>query len=241
MDLKIAICDDEPIFTGRLQEILINEFKNRNKKCRIFTVNNGDDLLRLCSKTHIDAVFLDIVMTGIDGFETAEKLLEINNNIMIVFISNNDSMVYRSFKYNPIWFVPKNQIHLINVVTDKIIVKCQEQEDKHSFQPLKLGSENVIIDVRQLKYFKSDGHYINYFNRNGSQSKSYRCKLTDIEKQLQDMWFVRTHNRFLVNLRAASCISKMKLILYNNEEIPISQAQKEDVCNKLMDYFRSIR
>ncbi len=241
MDLRIAICDDEPVFVDRFKQSLACEFEKRGIKHRIITAGSGGELLDICSKEQIDAVFLDIVMTGLSGFETAELLSELNSDIMIVFISNNDSMVYHSFKYNPVWFIPKNQTQWIKIAADKIISKFKEKENERSYISLKLGKETVVIDVRQVKYFKSDGHYINYFNRNGSQSKSYRCKLSDIEKQLQDMWFVRTHNRFLVNLRAASCISKMKLILYDNEEIPISQAQKEDVCNKLMDYFRSIR
>lgn len=239
--MRIALCDDEPMFVYKLKEALIHELEKRNEEYKIITTNDGNELLSICSSERIDAVFLDIVMPALGGFEVAERLIKIHNDIMIVFISNNNTMVYRSFEYNPIWFIPKNQMQWIKVAIDKIIAKYNESENKYSLISLKLGNETGEIDVRQVKYFKSDGHYINYFKCDGSKSKSYRVKLSDIEMQLKNLWFVRTHNRFLVNLRLARSISNMKLLLSDNEEIPISQAQKEEVSSRLVDYFRSTR
>ena len=59
--------------------------------------------------------------------------------------------------------------------------------------------------------------------------------------QLEGLWFVRTHNRYLVNIRQIHFISNNTVILSNKEEIPISRAQLDIVKDKFQDYLRSIR
>ena len=56
--LRIAICDDEAIFSEKLKEILQAEFKDHNIDCELITVQDGKTLLQLCQKKRIDAVFL---------------------------------------------------------------------------------------------------------------------------------------------------------------------------------------
>ena len=59
--------------------------------------------------------------------------------------------------------------------------------------------------------------------------------------QLEGLWFVRTHNRYLLNIMKINSISNNTVILSNKEEIPISRAQLDIVKDKFQDYLRSIR
>lgn len=239
--MRVAICDDEPIFVSELKEMLEQEFRRHGEKCEIVTSNRGEKLLEACMREKIDAVFLDIAMPGFDGFYTAAQLRKIREDIMIVFVSSKETTVFDTYEYNPIWFVPKKQMNLLKRAVDKIIDKSRKNNEQMSFQQVEMGNEVVEIDIRTIRYFKTDGHYINYYQKDGKKSKSFRCQLSDIEVQLEALWFVKTHNRYLVNLRAARCIEKNDIILHNEEVIPISRSQMNIVKEKFQDYYRSIR
>lgn len=239
--MRIAICDDEPIFSGKLKEILHSEFKNYNIDCDFDTLNDGSTLLELCQNEKVDAVFLDIMMPGIDGYQTAEKLRTLQKQIMIVFVSNKDSEFCKSYQYSPIWFIPKNQMEWIVWAVKKIVEKYREYENDKSYINLSIGNKNIDVDILNIKYFKTEGHYIRYKNINGDESLSYRCKLSDIEDQLITHWFVKTHNRYLANLRIVQNVSEKELLFYDGESIPISRNKKNEVKDKFQDYLRSMR
>lgn len=239
--MNIAICDDEPIFSQKLREVLKNKLLKNGEECNIFMVNSGSELIQLCFDEKIDAVFLDIIMPQMDGFQTAEKLKQIHKNIMIVFISGKNTFVYQSFNYNPVWFIPKDDLQWVEFSINKLITKYKEEENEYLFAVLNLGKEELEIDMSKIKYFFSEGHYVNYIDLDGNKSVSYRCKLSEIETQLEKLWFVKTHNRYLVNLRMVSSISNRDVVLFDKEKIPISKAQKKEVGIKFQNYLRSIR
>ena len=239
--MRIAICDDETIFAEKLKNNLQKEFAKHGTKCFFTIVNSGDMLLSICQREKIDAVFLDIAMPEIDGLETAKRLREIRKDIMIVFVSSKESTVFSAYEYSPIWFIPKSQMQLLERAVEKIVNKMKTLEKEASFTQIKIENKIVEIDIRDIKYFKSDGHYINYVDRNGNKSCSFRCRMREIELQLNTVWFVKTHNRFLVNLRSVRSIEGNELILFDGEHIPISRSQTNEVKEKFQDYLRSIR
>ena len=229
--MRIAICDDEKVFAENILRKLKFEFGKRSQECSFVTVNRGEELLDICSKEKIDVVFLDIMMPGFDGFNIAERLRQTKKDIMIVFVSNKENTVFSSYKYNPIWFIPKNQMQFVEPVVDKIINRMKENEESNSLIQIKMGSRVIEVDIRKIKYFCNDGY----------KSESFRCPKCEVEMQLEGLWFVRTHNRYLVNIRQIHSISNNTVILSNKEEIPISRAQLDIVKDKFQDYLRSIR
>ena len=211
--MRIAICDDEKVFAENILRKLKFEFGKRSQECSFVTVNRGEELLDICSKEKIDVVFLDIMMPGFDGFNIAERLRQTKKDIMIVFVSNKENTVFSSYKYNPIWFIPKNQMQFVEPVVDKIINRMKENEEDLSLVQIKMGSRVVELDIR-------------------------KC---EVEMQLEGLWFVKTHNRYLVNIRQIHSISNNAVTLSDREKIPISRAQLDIVKDKFQDYLRSIR
>lgn len=239
IEMYIAICDDEPVFTERLKVLLSREFSKYNEPCVFITSVSGSELLEQCLSETIDVVFLDIAMPGIDGMETAKRLRAIRSEIMIVFVSSKESFIYDTYEYNPIWFIPKNQISMLGRAVKKITEKSKFLAS--NFIQLRLENEIIELNVHNIKYFKTIEHYVNYYNRDNIMSKSYRCKLVEVEAQLSALWFVRSHNRYLVNLQCVRAIDKKELVLFDNERIPISRAYINTVREKFQDYFRSVR
>ena len=233
--MRLLFAEDEKSLSRAITAIL------KNNHYEVDAVYDGEEALAYLECGTYDGAILDIMMPGFDGFNIAERLRQTKKDIMIVFVSNKENTVFSSYKYNPIWFIPKNQMQFVEPVVDKIINRMKENEESNSLIQIKMGSRVIEVDIRKIKYFKTEGHYINYFCNDGYKSESFRCPKCEVEMQLEGLWFVRTHNRYLVNIRQIHSISNNTVILSNKEEIPISRAQLDIVKDKFQDYLRSIR
>ncbi|MBQ8003415.1 MAG: response regulator transcription factor, partial [Clostridia bacterium] len=237
--LDIAICDDEQIFISKISEYIISATKNQGIKYRIHNCQRGTELIKLCEEKNIDAVFLDIAMPGINGFETAEQLLKIRSNLILIFVSSKETMVFSSYEYKPFWFVPKSQMSMMEIVVNKLIKKIELEAKEYPIIAINVEDNRVVeIDIREIAYFKTDDHYIRMAMKRGKKSDSYRYKLDAIEQQLEDKWFVRIHSRYLVNCRMISTIDKNTCVLVNGEHIPISRVNMASAKSIFQKYLR---
>lgn len=239
--MKIAICDDEKMFVEKIRQLLRQTVEKYGDECKFLTCDRGSKLIEICQKERVNAVFLDISMPELDGFKTAEKLLEIHENIILVFVSSKEEMVFSSYEYRPFWFVPKSQMQMLEVVMNKVIQKYEKDKNKLEVLPIYMENKIIEIDLKNTAYLKTSDHYIRIAERDKNESTSYRCKMNEVEQQLGKEWFVRVHNRYLVNCRCIRTIEKSKCVLLNNEEIPISRSRMSQVKENFQDYLRSIR
>lgn len=237
-DVCIAICDDEDFYTEQIHKCL--ERKMRGIPCRFICVKSGDELLRVCGSGKVDAVFLDIAMPGISGFETAKQLRQIREDIILIFVSSMENMVYSSYEYQPFWFVPKTQMWLLDKAADNMIKKIIQSRTKNGVAPLRIGTKVIEIDTVSTAYFCTYGHYIKFADINGSVSDSFRCKLDAVEEQLSEFGFIRAHRRFLVNLRCVRSVTKNMLELQGGAWVPVSRTNIAAVKQEFQKYLRSI-
>lgn len=70
--MKIAVCDDEAIFTSLLKEKISCIMQSKKVQCEIVEYISPLDLLK--DITSYDAVFLDMDMPDMDGAEAAKKI-----------------------------------------------------------------------------------------------------------------------------------------------------------------------
>lgn len=86
--MKIAICDDEAILIAQVEQLL--QQSELDKMDTITTFSSGEALLAAyVQKYTFDLIFLDVQMeSGINGIKTAHRLREIDDVVMIVFLTS---------------------------------------------------------------------------------------------------------------------------------------------------------
>jgi DNA-binding LytR/AlgR family response regulator len=83
----IAIVEDEIDFSAQLQNYL-KEYQNENGvEFKISVFQDGADILKDYHSEY-DAIFLDIEMPEVNGMEAAEKIREMDEDVVLMFITN---------------------------------------------------------------------------------------------------------------------------------------------------------
>ena len=84
---KILITDDEPDILSLLEKALKLEGFNN-----VIKALNGADAVSLCKTENPDAVILDIMMPGMDGYEVCRKIREFSIAPILFLSSKNDEV-----------------------------------------------------------------------------------------------------------------------------------------------------
>lgn len=237
--IKIAICDDENNFIKNIDYELRKQLDENRRTYQITSFNNGEDLIEYFNNQNIDAIFLDIDMPNMTGFEVAEKLQQVKRDVIIIFITSHEDKVYQSWEFQPFWFVRKSHMDDLRIVLPRLLVKVDSEREKEQYT-VNLIAENRIVEINitTVQYIQSYNHCIILKDKYKKDNK-VRCKMTDAEKQLYPFYFIRVQNSVLVNSRFISKITSRNVILHNGEEISISRNKLEYVKNEFQKYIRS--
>ncbi len=96
--LRIALCDDEwevrEAFRLQLEKVLIEGSEEI-----VYEFSSGTNAVSWLRKHpgEVDLLFLDIEMKGLSGMETAKKLREFDDSIIIVFVTGYTEYVFDGY------------------------------------------------------------------------------------------------------------------------------------------------
>lgn len=105
--IKVAFCDDEAKILEDFSVKIKSEFEKLSCEIDLYTTKNSIELLEYLKNYTVDILFLDIDMPTISGMEIAQTLLNSEIKTLLVFVTGQDALVYKSFKYHPFGFIRK--------------------------------------------------------------------------------------------------------------------------------------
>ena len=241
--ITIFICDDERAFLDFLGYQIKSVFDELKIETRIKAFTSPKECLYLIRKSDEppDAVFLDIDMPGLSGFEIAEEIKKGRANPLVIFVSGKHELVFKSFDYHPFSFVRKGtgesfRPELLKVCSG--IVAALRQKTPIEILDVDLGT--VHVSTEDIIYAKCDGHYLVYRTKVESGSLRERSTVKDKMTILRPCGFIRPHVSFLVNTAHIGFFSAKvnKIVLDTKEFIPISRQMKDKA---LKDYLQFMR
>ncbi|MDR0918487.1 MAG: LytTR family DNA-binding domain-containing protein [Oscillospiraceae bacterium] len=218
---KLAICDDDTVFSSKFYDTLLTFFKEQDIEVDIKTFSESSEFI--LSDDIYDAVFLDIEMPETDGFGVAENLNKKSKDTLIIFTSMHNNFVFKSFEYTPFSFLRKDEI---NSDLEPLLKRTMKELHKRSYVFSFNTSEGVV------KLNTSEIYYIEVMKNTSivhtdTQSYYTRKTLTLIEKELTDFNFLRSHKSFLVNCSKIYKLEKNNIILDNQKIIPLSRVYEK--------------
>ena len=86
--IKVGLCDDITDYNKKMENYIIRYGNENHIKVKITAYGSGSQLLLNFQKRKFDIIFLDVSMPELDGFETAERIRSIDENVVIVFCTS---------------------------------------------------------------------------------------------------------------------------------------------------------
>lgn len=201
---------------------------------------SGAQLLLNYKKRKFDIIFVDVSMPGINGFETAEEIRRIDQEVSIVFCTSyyTISNASKGFAVEAEDFLAKPLLYKkIQKVLDKVYKKKLVKAEEKLF--LKCQDGLITVQLSDIIYIKTKDKILLLHTTDGEIQINQ--KIGELEKRLSDKLFYRCHNSYLVNFDYVEGLQHDKVQVKDRnhqiKNIPISKYRKEEFLKALAEYI----
>lgn len=206
MLINTIICDDNERARYFLHEI-VNKI-GKNEINIISHAKNGHELIKLSKQTKPDLILLDIDMPGINGIETAKKILETSPNIQFIFTTAYPSFSIECFEVHPFDYLLKPiSIERLGRSFDALIKKLSNE------QPVPEPMISLTSDYNSYTLKQNDIYFVERAGRKllihtrHKQLEIYDS-IKNFQGKLNSQLFIRSHNSYLINKQSINKIKK---------------------------------
>lgn len=172
-----------------------------------------------------DIVISFVELKNSDDIKFARKVKDNTVNGCIIFISENESLVFESLSVQPLQFIRINNFNedfknMLKVLEDYL-------NNINRTITLKTGLATIRLNINNIIFIESFGHYLIVHSTNGEYK--VRGKISNIIDEINNPIMVRVHKSYIVNTKFVEEILSNRLILKSNIDIPIGRSFKETV------------
>lgn len=212
--LRVFLVDDEPLALKRLSRLLLETE-------RIEIVGQTTEPLKaleIIPRLQLDAIFLDIQMPELTGFELLQKL---ENYPPVIFTTAFDEFALKAFEVfsvdyllKPIEFkrlemslekLEKLVFEKANQATANIEKLLENLAQNFTKSPLeriasRIGGKVQILDVNEITHFFAEDK-MTFAQISVSRNLPIDYSLNELEKRLDTRTFLRVHRNSIVNTK----------------------------------------
>ncbi|WP_026730128.1 LytR/AlgR family response regulator transcription factor [Flavobacterium denitrificans] len=233
MKIKCVLIDDEPLAVKVLQ----NYFANFPDFEVVATFNNSLEALDFLNSTPVDAVFLDINMPMMTGFELISL---IENKTKVIITTAFREFAAESYDLDVLDYLVKpiplpRFIKCINKITTEYNLKNNikveaTKGDSHIF--IKVDKKMMKINIEEILFVEGMKEYIKVV----TPDKTYitHKSLTSLSEELPSDRFLRIHKSYVIALNKVKSIEGNRIQI-QSYTIPIGRNYSKDVKNKILE------
>ena len=221
--MKILLVDDEELQLIRLEKIC----KKIKPEDEYFIYTNPVKAFREVKDIKIDIAFLDIEMPGYNGVEMAKRLIGINPQINIIFVTAYDDYAIDAYKLHASGYIMKPVSEEdIKKELDGLRYSVEKQDNEKLIQVKCFGNFEVFKDGVPLKFHrqKSKELFAYLVDREGAATNmnelnailwdedknSYlRNLIADIQDTLKEVGasdvFIKRYNECFIDVSKIDC------------------------------------
>lgn len=233
MKIKCVLIDDEPLAV----KVLLNYFAAFPDFEVIATFNNSLEGLEFINSNQVDAVFLDINMPMMTGFELI-RLLEKKTRVIITtafreFAAESYDLEVLDYLVKPIP-LPRF-IKCIHKIEAEYHLKNNIKIEKHQAEPhifIKVDKKMVKINIDEILFIEGMKEYIKVI----TPEKTYitHKSLTSLTEELPVERFMRIHKSYTIALNKVKSIEGNRIQI-STHNIPIGRNYSKEVKSKILD------
>jgi DNA-binding LytR/AlgR family response regulator len=229
--LRIALCEDTPVDA----ELLATLIEMSKVPCALECFTTGEALLEVFEKDMFDLIFLDVYMGELTGVQTAERIRDIDSQVVIVFTTTSDDFTREGYRLNAYKY-------LLKPVSSEDVLDALElatfKRDKAQGATLTIVTDNipVVIPLDDILYVESSNRKSHIWTT--GETFSTTMTIDDLARLLPSPQFLRSHRSYIVNLDHVDDIEE-DFIMDNGELAYIAVKNHRKIKHIYDDYLFS--
>ena len=219
--IRIAVCDDSPEFLQQAVNMVERWSEESGVPAEIYRFDNGDALLAKNAVTHMDIIFLDIIMPLQSGIDTAKELRQSDKAVKIIFLTSSPEFALDSYEV-------KAQDYLLKPVTyEKVketLTECShtfEEEPKNIVLKTAFGYQKLYF--HDMEYAEAQNKRVVFYLRTGKTVESAESLHSLEDRLCRNDGFFKCHRSYLVYLPNVDHFSMTEIITKSGRSIPIAR------------------
>ena len=233
MNLNVCIVEDSKIDAKIMKCVLEDYFDEKHFNYSIKTYDTGLEFFADYEEGYIcpTTLFIRIIMPNSNGLDICKKLRDKGFAGDIVFVTDKPEYAIDAFKVDARGYIlkPYSPDH-VHEVLDRVTSFSSLQTIA-----IKIGRQYLKIPTFGIMYVESSAHDCIFHCRQNTVFTS-RCKLDDVETDINNSKFIRCHKSYLVNMNYVQSVEPNQFIMSDGSAIPITKKDSKTV-NDIYTHF----
>ena len=234
--IRIAIVEDDRHDREALKKCLNRYEKENQVKFSVTEFQDGEDIVTDYTASY-DLIILDIEMAFLNGMKAAEKIRELDTNVIIIFITNMPQYAIQGYKVNALDYILKPISYFsFSESMVRALAKVKTPEKEYITIVLKGGKKK--LDVARICYVEVQDHVLIYHTLDGD---------FETKEELRGIWendYILTtkkmkHRCYLVNLEFVETYQGSD-IMVNGDTIQVSRSRRKPFLDALNEYMNEV-
>lgn len=234
--IRVAFCDDDQSALNEIRGLLDQYRVSCDQEIVYAAFHSSLELLAEIEKgIRFDVLFLDVIMPGEDGINTAKEIRNYDNVVKIIFLTSSSEFAVQSYTVGAYFYhikpICKDSFFRL---MDSVISECKK--DYQCSLILRCKSGITRIDLNRLEYCEVIGRMLSFHMDNGDILENSGSMDGLCEQLEQYENFLRPHRSFLVNMEHIQSISNKEIKMNSLALIPIPHGKCAEVKNAYLEY-----
>lgn len=192
--MKVGLVDDRKIDLDKLHGIIsgIQDVEI------VFSTVSAEEAYEYIKKEAVDLLIADIEMPNLSGYELADIIHSHALNISVIFVTANSGYAVHAFEIDVHDYIMKPYLkeRLIQSI-QRLMEKTKSAEIRGRLY-LKQKNKIHIIQKKDIIFIERSGRSTTIYTKSGS-IKTYQT-LNELEGELRERDFIRSHRSFIINI-----------------------------------------
>ena len=231
--MRIGICDDLISDRIHLGELVSAYYGTRGIHVDIDEFESGEELMDAFTEGKYQIIFLDVYMGALSGVQAARAIRETDPACSLIFTTTSPDHAIDSYEVHASDYLLKP--FGAREVEEALAWCSESMEEQLRGIALKSGEADGTVLLKDIVYIGSAGKGAEVHTAGGEKLTTEK-NLTDMEKEIDDVDFLRCHKGFLVNLNHIKRPENGVFIMDTGESVPISADNHERIRHAFFDW-----
>jgi DNA-binding LytR/AlgR family response regulator len=234
--ISVAVCDDDPDVRLRLMTWIPTVPVPDHCTVRLTGFSSGDELLDgYRADEKFDIVFLDMIMPGSNGIQTAAMIRERDENAIIIYLTTTPEFALQSYRVNAFDYLLKtgDTDHLAKVF-DKAIALVATKETKRI--QIRSGTTTHLVLCSNIEYIEIYSKKLSCHLIPEQILETYK-PIREFEAEIEGLpQFFKIHRSIIINLAYITQLDPKFVRTLTSDRLPIARGKYHELEHAFLSF-----